>query len=116
LKPYKGGNLALRTLHDLDLLDKHNDLIPTYGAGVHEKDVFIGGLGLINTRFELVDGFAPFAVPGTGATILRPVPLKLIAKFRDDQPFGGQEIVPALNSLAELISGIVEAFAALYSR
>jgi hypothetical protein len=36
LKPYKGGNELLRTIHDLDITDKHKTLIPTahYGGDV----------------------------------------------------------------------------------
>lgn len=32
LKPYRGGNQPLRDLHDLDISDKHEFLIPVFGA------------------------------------------------------------------------------------
>lgn len=31
-KPYGGGNTALRGIHDLDIMDKHQQLVPSYGA------------------------------------------------------------------------------------
>lgn len=32
LKPYTGGNIALRAIHDLDVTDKHHALLPVLGA------------------------------------------------------------------------------------
>ena len=34
LQPYKGGNLALRAIHDLDIVDKHQSLIAVAGSVV----------------------------------------------------------------------------------
>jgi hypothetical protein len=33
-KPYKGGNLALRSVHDFDIMDKHQALVPVLGSGI----------------------------------------------------------------------------------
>jgi hypothetical protein len=33
LKPYKGGNTALRAIHDLDIRDKHEALTPLTSGG-----------------------------------------------------------------------------------
>ena len=32
LQPYKGGNITLRAVHDLDIADKHHAIIPVIGA------------------------------------------------------------------------------------
>lgn len=32
LRPYKGGNVALRAVHDMDIEDKHRALLPVIGA------------------------------------------------------------------------------------
>lgn len=32
LQPYRGGNAALRAIHDMDILDKHRALLPIIGA------------------------------------------------------------------------------------
>jgi hypothetical protein len=32
LQPYKGGNKLLRTIHDMDIADKHQSLITVFGA------------------------------------------------------------------------------------
>lgn len=38
LRPFKGGNLLLRGLHEMDLADKHRLILPTFVAAWHKKD------------------------------------------------------------------------------
>ena len=116
LKPFKGGNEALRAIHDLYLLDKHNDLIPTLSVGVQTQDLQFGGVHFSGNYFGLHDGLPLVRMNGMGAAIMAPVPLRLRAMFGAGQPFAREELVPALSGLADLVDGIVEAFAALYIR
>ena len=95
LKPYKGGNAALRALHDLDIQDKHHSLIPSAAAMTTPEvaaDMSSGKLVL-----RMVEG----SVPVIGIT------------FPADGPLAGAELIPALQDLIELVEGVLEAFAAI---
>jgi len=99
LKPYPSGNAALRAIHDLDIKDKHQMLLPTFTAFASP----------ILSRWD-DDGTLNLTVVGDPdlATDVRLV--------LPDGPLGGDEILPALHSLADLASGVVEAFCALTSK
>ncbi|MFA7264643.1 MAG: hypothetical protein WC068_16620 [Caulobacter sp.] len=116
IAPFRGGNALVRGLHDLDVLDKHNDLIPTFQAANMPGTLFIGTNQIANMTSNLSDGSKWISAPGTGAAIMRPIPLRLVVQFEESQPFGRNEIVPVLARLAQEVGGIVEAFAALYRR
>jgi hypothetical protein len=94
LKPYRGGNVALRAIHDLDIQDKHKSLIPA--VTVVTGQTF---------RVDVQDGkasFVPIADSGPRTSFNFP-----------DGPFKDQEIIPTLHELMKLTASVVEAFAAL---
>lgn len=94
--PYRGGNIALRAIHDLDIEDKHKALVPT-----HQQIV-------VNANFQIVDG----KISAENIQVSHdPDSLKLV--FPDDSAFGGNEVVPMLENLVQIADGILEAFAAL---
>lgn len=108
-KPYKGGNAELRALHDLDLTDKHNFVIPAERH--HRVSMQVGNVTLINCTSGgnlggdiSIGRGAPFSVPD--------ITPKLI--FAPNQPFSGMEVIPSLHRLAHLTQTIIEAFAALF--
>lgn len=115
LKPYRGGNAALRAIHDLDVMDKHRTLIPVFTLGAQQDEIEIGG-NRYRCSFELYNGFAAIQQRGTNASELEPVPLKLMAAFGENQPFAFEPLVPTLHSLNELARSIADSFAALYVR
>lgn len=110
--PYKGGNAALRAIHDLDVTDKHQFLIPT--GQRHTVSMRIGGLTLNNVSFSgnandiVVAGSPPFALPSS-----QDVSTKLI--FAPGKPLAGEEAIPTLERLADLTDTVIEAFAALFT-
>lgn len=114
LTPYRGGNIALRGLHDLDILDKHEMVLPTFHVtAFHSPNFQVGNLG--------------FSMPGMGvpmsprATIhvARETPYQITfqkdggpyATFPDPLPFAGERIIVTLTNLSRLVSEIIEAFA-----
>lgn len=118
--PFKGGNEALRALHDLDIMDKHQAIIPTSDmTGVPD----IPGLDSLVTGYRagpIRDGMG-FGLFGTQAAL----PLGFQAKgtlrlnFQafyntvsglEVAPLRGGEVVPTLTSLADHVAGLVEAF------
>jgi hypothetical protein len=95
--PYKGGNIALRGLHDLDICDKHEALVP--GVTMTASPVL---------RLRDDDGTLNPVVVGDPVTSSD---LKVI--FPAETPFAGQKVIPTLEGLVELTERIIEAFAAL---
>lgn len=119
LQPYKGGNIALRGLHDLDIADKHGLVIPTFVAALARvnlspevlkalADAGFSGQEMITTvhaggRLTIRKDIDPrtfFAGIKAGPTPLFPIGL----------PFAGEPVIETLKNLAQLTSEIVEAF------
>jgi hypothetical protein len=96
LKPYKGGNIALRALHDLDVQDKHHTLIAA-AAFMTSPEVMADTSDFPNVKIKLVEGSAP----SVGIV------------FPNDSHLAGQEIIPTLHELTELVEGILKSFASL---
>jgi hypothetical protein len=91
--PYVGGNKALREMHDLDIQDKHKAILisaPSYS----------GRMTLIRNEQGILEP-GPFVV-----TAVRVV-------FPENSALAGEEILPTLKHLMEMVEGILKAFAAL---
>ena len=95
IKPFTGGNAALRALHDLDIQDKHNSLIPNVLTMTSQE--FTVDWSIPSPVFQVVEGSTP----------------SFTVVFPDESPLAGSEIVPALHELVELVIGILEKFAIL---
>ncbi|MDR3481929.1 MAG: hypothetical protein P4L91_14580 [Burkholderiaceae bacterium] len=113
IKPYTGGNAALCDLHRLDIMDKHQSIIPTACAttifDVKASDdrrntfdfrrVTVGEGGKLN----LVQTGSDLKVTSYGK-------LTIDIRFVRNQPFENQSVVPALHGLSQLVSSTVQAF------
>ncbi|UTP38987.1 hypothetical protein M9M90_17445 [Phenylobacterium sp. LH3H17] len=112
-QPYTGGNGALRGVHDLDIIDKHQTLLPVAGEISHAT----GGIGLedITTRVgRPAQGTAlieAYAMHGLMAGI---TPAKFALVFPRGGPFAGLQMVPTLEDLIQDFSRVVDAFETLY--
>ncbi len=121
LKPYKGGNVPLRAIHDLDIRDKHIAAIAAAISGTTPefKAVVIPGqpprLDYSSLRFGDVpeDVLAPLSPLDPG---FKHVGVMLDAEFEaviaEELPLGGKPVIATLNELAQLVEGIVETFEA----
>ena len=97
LKPHHNGNFALRAIHDLDIYDKHEAIIP---------GLFEFRSPTIN-NFDDDGAFSPTAVPGTGGFDFA---------FPPVIGMEGRRLIPTLHELVQLVDGIVIAFRALANR
>nr|WP_166179168.1 hypothetical protein [Altererythrobacter segetis] len=98
-KPYKGGNIELRAVHDLDVLDKHRALVPVAGVKPRAAKAFEWVGPMIEKRRQL-----------------RWIPIELVDPqwvFGKDDPLGDRPVIETLKELVDLCEGILEAFAAL---
>lgn len=116
LKPYKGGNALLRAIHDLDIADKHQSLIPVaHYTGVpylRLRNDQGGGLTMINTRFGPVrDGMKLIRMPPAGNVKLgQQFTPTFHITFDEGQPLGGEPVLQALHKLAETADSILGRF------
>jgi hypothetical protein len=94
LKPYKGGNAALRVIHDLDIQDKHRALIPQVMCAASP----------IVRLWDDDHSYNPTII-GDPATASE---LKLV--FPTDSELQGRELIPALHELVILVDNVVEEF------
>lgn len=91
IKPYRGGNLPLRCVHDLDIMDKHRALIPTPNA------LNIDVNGQFSRRDPRINKFK---------ADIRDV----VFKFPETSALAGQEVIPTLGRLVDSFVGILQAF------
>jgi hypothetical protein len=108
-KPYRGGNAALRGIHDLDIMDKHRMLIPSISS-IHYP---IGGIGapfgsikpgnVLSKGTALLSAFAPM-----GLAIGNRIPVT----FRLQIPIKGiphSDVVPMVQRLADDFACLIDA-------
>lgn len=115
LQPYRGGNAMLRGLHDLDIADKHRLIIPVALSAMVQKLA-------INTPEggRHVSLFCSYSEGSgwrfsKGSTVdAEEIGARLHFPFGIGTPFDGQPLFETIQGLAELVSGIIESFAALY--
>lgn len=95
IKPYRGGNEALRAMHDLDIQDKHSGILVT-GSRMALK---------VTGTYHLDGAFEP--VIDANLTDMHYI-------FPEDGAmFPGANVIETLKDLVELVEGILEAFASL---
>jgi hypothetical protein len=117
LKPYRGGNVDLRGLHDLDIHDKHKGPIaiinavstPPFGLKLGER---VNQIPAWDSAIK--DGQWLMMLPACDNIPLgTEIPSAFRFAFSNGTPFPGHEVVPTLHRLAEHVAGIVKAFKTL---
>ncbi|WP_145923402.1 hypothetical protein [Sphingopyxis macrogoltabida] len=96
LKPWKGGNVELRAVHDLDVMDKHQSLMP-------QPQVQYERVG-----FDFVD-----TPQGTTIQMRPPKVSESFLVLPPQSGIGESELFQTLAGLLHLCESILEAFAAL---
>ena len=90
--PHKGGNMALRAIHDLNIRDKHKMLI------IHPMQF----------AFPVLDTQAPSGAIEIVGDPSKPSDISL--SFPADCALAGQDLIPTLHSLVDLTARVVESF------
>lgn len=117
IKPYKGGNDPLWSLHQLDIIDKHRLLIPVVsvtqlsGISAHDDNnnrfedlTFLVGEG---GRLNAIATSAKLHITNYGQPAFG-------VFFRQGEPFENQPVVPTLHQLAQIVTGVVQAIEKAY--
>ena len=100
LQPWIGGNFLLRAIHDLDIQDKHQSIIP----------VPLSFAGPVFRLHDLDGTWNPTIIGDPNAASS-----EVMVVFPDNCALAGKELIPTLRALAELINGIIDAFDAIFS-
>jgi hypothetical protein len=118
LKPYRGGHDALRALHDMDVSDKHQALIPLLGAATLPLRGLLGPkvpreLANFSTLIAK-DGQIIIGLPASiGIPLGTELPSRFFLAFGDGPGFGGKTVLEFLHHLAEVADGVIKALTAL---
>jgi hypothetical protein len=115
LKPFKGGDDLLRALHDLDILDKHQLIVPAIGGGTAKHvtltfpDGRKQGIANISGAMNQMDfgGYPPGTVIEAGS--IEPL---VIFGHGSPIPLVGTPVFESLQKLAKTTLGVVETFEA----
>lgn len=121
LQPYPGGNDDLRAVHDLDIIDKHQMLIPA--ADMVGMPDYAGPNGLVHgLKVSVRDGtkvlvdsyLEPYVAPGRPYRGTFSFNFPVTTAAGTPFPLAGREVVPANIQLATKVKDIIDRFAALY--
>lgn len=102
LQPFTGGNHLLRSLHDLDIQDKHHSLIPHASFVTSPK---------ISVRTDSAGNPAGFAEGKLELEVDPGEPPTVRFTFPEDSVFAGEDVATTLWTLHEHVTGIVNQFA-----
>jgi len=109
-KPYPEGNRALSGLHVLDIMDKHQMIIPAYEAAPF-GNIRMGSLSIF-------PGGVMHMMPGGSITLARGNTLsfkqqgEVTAIFPNISPFPRAPVIEVLNGLTGTVAGVIDRFEA----
>jgi len=116
LKPYKGGNIPLRALHDLDITDKHKSLIPVaHYAGIKNLQMsnVSGPMFTIQDMHcgPIRDGMVLMSLPPAGNVVIgQSFQPSLKLTLNEDVLQTNDGLIQVLNRLVELVEEIISLF------
>ena len=121
IEPYKAGNILLRAIHDLDIFDKHDALLPVIGAmNLPIATIQIGKqapvqLPVFSTTITN-DGQLVMVLPELQVPLGTELPARFFLAFGEvpSAPIcRGRVVVEFLHELAEVVNGVVETLSSL---
>ncbi len=117
MKPYTGGNIALRAIHDLDVTDKHHALLPVLAAAsVPLRDLLGPNIPDSVANFQILVAHDGQMVIGTPNYLRIPLGTEIPSRFFLCLDFGpGVGPRPVIEGLHELAQEADRVFKALTS-
>lgn len=111
IKPYSGGNDALRAIHDIDIQDKHQMLMPFIGQLSHEG----GGVGLYGSDMTVGTIIRGMDITPTFDPRCplheQKFPVQFDLYFPMMHIFDSQQIIPKLRELLSVTFDVIDTFA-----
>jgi len=120
IKPYKGGNDPLCSLHALDVKDKHHLIVPTISI------VRLDGVSLVLHKTMVMKNCSYIVEAGYKIRLavgrVTPVDLDIQDKgkptaeiqFRQGEPFETESVIRTLHQLSDLVTGCIDAIEEAY--
>ena len=117
MKPYRGGNVALRAMHDIDVTDKHHALLPVIsGVSLPLGKIFGTDLPPSAGHWQSIIAYDGQMIIGTPDILKIPLGTELPARFFLALDFGpGIGNRPVIEGLHELAQEAKRVFHALTS-
>jgi len=119
IKPYKAGNFSLWALHQLNMMDKHQLLIPTIDA------VCFLNVSLRNEKDEIIRHPIIFADESCDIPLARQNgrqfklenqgTVQVVVAFNLGTPYAGERVLVSLKAITEEVSRTIEAFEPLFA-
>jgi hypothetical protein len=116
IKPYPTGNDPLWALHELDIMDKHQFVIPAlklmafYAVRLQDDK----GVEVVRDAVPVVysesDCTVPLDLTSGNYTVKDKGHASVVILFPVGTPFEGQPIIPEIHNLREVVSGVFESF------
>jgi hypothetical protein len=110
LKPYKGGNITLRSIHDMDIADKHQALLPVIGA----VNAPVGTVIFSGNEFQLPpistlikDGQIIMGLPASQIPLWTELPARFFLAFGEGDGFGNRPVIECLHDLSQTAKDVL---------
>ncbi len=116
--PWRGGNEGLRALHDLDVFDKHQALLPALSVGhVPFSRILSDEHNNTNKHWSTIIDTDGQLLIGLPASLAQPhgteIECKFTLIFGKDSPSEGRPVLQDLRHMRDGVSRIIDAFAAV---
>jgi hypothetical protein len=120
VEPYKGGSDALYALHELDILDKHELLIPVIELsvvlGISAKDDVGGHVVNLNTFVSPNSEWLQTGLTGNAQIESYGKAIFVVGFAKDSPACAGSIVLPVLKQFVEMVTGIIDAFETILRR
>jgi hypothetical protein len=118
LKPYRGGNLALRAIHDMDISDKHYALLPVIGAVSVPLGPILGApkeFTLQEWKCLIQEGHMVIMLPDRMSPVRlgMELPARWFLAFGSDTAVGAVPVIECLHELSQAANSVFLALTAL---
>lgn len=119
LEPYKGGNVGLRAIHDMDVRDKHLALLPVAHGLNLDLSALASKAATADARRQLASWGSRVERDGQEIVLIPtdwspPIGTKIKATYSfgldEPNPIGGDEIIATLKQLADICDAVVSSF------
>ncbi len=112
IKPYRGGEDLLRALHDLDVQDKHQLILPLIHVPRVERLSIRGAHGGIDLQGAEVSGNVRFSAGSNSIITHSDIQPRIIFGNLAPLALSGRPVLETLQQMAKLARGVVEVFEA----
>ena len=113
IRPYRGGNVLLRALHELDVMDKHRLIIPAYHNNYVNNLEIEGRSGRISVTGARISNGVSFQTGESSQVTNEDIVTQVMFGAEAPQPLPTKLVFETLEAMKQEVCGVIEAFAKL---